>query len=158
MDLPVSWALSPIAPSLSPQALSGIVYLAHIYLTWDFRSRCVWAHHRHELCAGQATYNPNFRLNCVCFGTHCTVAFGEGWIFYRHHMPEAMLQSSWLLVLLQTFETRFHFVGQCGLQVMIVLPQFPSARIIDMPQHSGSTSAIVIHFSPCHLAWHMSSL
>lgn len=46
-------------------------------------------------------------------------------------MLEATLQSSF--VLLQSFETRFHSADQCGLQVLILLPQFPSAQIIDVP-------------------------
>lgn len=70
-------------------------------------------------------------------------------------MLEATLQSSF--VLLQSFETRFHSVDQCGLQVLILLPQFPSAGIIDVLHHSGSTSAIIIQFSAFHLVWQMNN-
>lgn len=65
-------------------------------------------------------------------------------------MLEATLQSSF--VLLQSFETRFHSADQCGLQVLILLPQFPSAQIIDVPPpHSGFISATAIQFSAFHL-------
>lgn len=70
-------------------------------------------------------------------------------------MLEATLQSSF--VLLQSFETRFHSADQCGLQVMILLPQFPSAQIIDVLHHCGSISATVIQFSAFHLVWQMNS-